>query len=473
MRVKSNLTKIIVFAAALALVCAAFIAFAANDNSGEPANDVPAAASENRVTLQIGNPLMTLNGTQMEIDPGRGTVPVTVSNRTLVPIRAIIESLGGSVDWNEAQQQVTLTYGGNVIKLTIGSQTAYLNEEEHSLDVAPAVINDRTMLPIRFIAEGFQFHVDWKEETQTVEITTSHVTNLEHQTTEETAPVVYMTTKITPEAMVEIYRKLDKQVEGKVAVKLSTGEAGNTHYLDPNLIKDLVQSVNGTIVECNTAYGGSRANTAMHKQVAADHGFTAIADVDIMDENGDISIPVTGGDNLKENFVGAHLANYDSILCLSHFKGHAMGGFGGAIKNMSIGIASSEGKGWIHTAGKSKTDIWGGVQDNFLESMAEATSAVVDYMDGKVVYINVMNHLSVDCDCDGNPAKPEMDDVGILASTDPVALDQACVDIVYSTDRAQSGALIERMESRNGIHTLEQAVKIGLGSRSYRLVDID
>ncbi len=476
MHVKSNITKIVVFVAALALVCAAFISFAANDNSVENANGVPAAASENTVTLQIGNPLMTLNGVSMEIDPGRGTVPVTVSNRTLVPIRAIIESLGGSVDWNEEQQQVTLIYDGDVIKLTIGSQTAYLNEEEQILDVAPAVINDRTMLPIRFVAEGFQFHVDWKEETQTVEITTSNTTqttSLAHQTTEETAPVVYMTTKITPEAMVKIYQKLDKKVEGKVAVKLSTGEAGNTHYLDPNLIKDLVQSVDGTIVECNTAYGGSRASTAMHKQVAADHGFTAIADVDIMDENGDISIPVTGGDNLTENFVGANLANYDSILCLSHFKGHAMGGFGGAIKNMSIGIASSEGKGWIHTAGKSKTDIWGGVQDNFLEAMAEATSAVVDYMDGKVVYINVMNHLSVDCDCDGNPAKPEMDDVGILASTDPVALDQACVDIVYGTDRAQSGALIERMESRNGIHTLEQAVKMGLGSRSYRLVDVD
>ena len=286
-------------------------------------------------------------------------------------------------------------------------------------------------------------------------------------------PVVYMTTEINAESLMAVYEALGASPSGRIAVKLSTGEPGS-NYLRTDLIGDLVMSLDTpTIVECNTAYGGSRSNTAMHYQVAEDHGYTAIADVDIMDENGDISIPVTGGDNLKENFVGAHLANYDSILCLSHFKGHAMGGFGGAIKNMSIGIASSEGKGWIHTAGKSKTDIWGGVQDNFLEAMAEATGAVVDYMDGKVVYINVMNRLSVDCDCDGNPAKPEMDDVGILASTDPVALDQACVDIVYHTDRAQSGALIERMESRNGMHTLEQAVKMGLGSRNYRLVDID
>lgn len=296
---------------------------------------------------------------------------------------------------------------------------------------------------------------------------------LEHQTNEENAPVVYMTTEITPAAMIQLYRQLGKQVEGKVAVKISTGEAGNTHYLDPHLIGELVQSVGGTIVECNTAYGGSRAETAVHMQTAKDHGFTEIANVDIMDENGSISIPVTGGDNLKENFIGANLANYDSILCLSHFKGHAMGGFGGAIKNMSIGIASSKGKAWIHTAGTSLEDIWSGVQDNFLEAMAEAAKSVVEYMDGKVVYINVMNHLSVDCDCDGNPAKPEMDDVGMFASLDPVALDQACVDVVYSTERKQSGALIERMESRNGMHTLEQAEKIGLGSRNYRLVEIE
>ena len=268
-----------------------------------------------------------------------------------------------------------------------------------------------------------------------------------------------------------VYNKLGFKPEGNVAVKLSTGEPPASNYLDPNLIKDLVQSVNGTIVECNTAYGGSRAETAMHKQVAKDHGFTAIADVDIMDENGSMEIPVKNGENITVDYVGKNLANYDSMITLSHFKGHAMGGFGGAVKNMSIG--SSEGKCWIHTAGKSKTSFMGGVQDNFLESMAEATSGVVDYMDGKIVYINVMNKLSIDCDCDGNPAEPDMHDVGILASTDPVALDQACVDIVYNTPREESGTLIARIEDRNGIHTLEYAEKIGLGSRKYNLVNID
>ncbi len=238
----------------------------------------------------------------------------------------------------------------------------------------------------------------------------------------------------------------------------------------------MVQSVNGTIVECNTAYGGSRTETALHKQVAQDHGFTAIADVDIMDENGSIQIPVSDkAENLKYDIVGKNYENYDSMLVLSHFKGHAMGGFGGAIKNISIGIGSSQGKTYIHSGGHSETSWDGGTQDEFLESMAEAAQAVHNNKqnDGGIVYISVMNHLSVDCDCDGNPAEPEMNDVGILASYDPVALDQACVDIVYNTDKSESGALIERIESRNGIHTLEHAEKIGLGSRKYNLVNID
>ena len=231
----------------------------------------------------------------------------------------------------------------------------------------------------------------------------------------------------------------------------------NSNYLRPELIKDLVQGVNGTIVECNTAYGGSRANTAMHYQVAEDHGFTEIAN----------------GTTIHENFVGANLANYDSLISLAHFKGHAMAGFGDAIKNMSIGIASAEGKSWIHSGGESMTSPWGGDQDKFCEAMAEATSGVVDYLDGKVVYINVMNNISIDCDCDGNPAEADMHDVGILASYDPVALDQACIDIVYNTDRSESGTLIDRIESRNGLHTLEHAEAIGLGSRTYNLVSID
>lgn len=281
-----------------------------------------------------------------------------------------------------------------------------------------------------------------------------------------------MTTDISPEGIKKVYEALGRNLTGNVAVKLSTGEAGGSYYLSPDLIKDLVQSVNGTIVECNTAYGGSRANTAMHRQVAEDHGFTAIANVDIMDENGSLSIPVTGGKNLTEDLVGANLEHYDSMMVLSHFKGHSMGGFGGAVKNISIGVGSAEGKLLIHSGGKSRTSWGGASQDAFLESMAEAASAVIDYMgEENMLYINVMNNLSVDCDCDSNPAEPDMHDIGILASLDPVALDQACVDLVYAADDGDS--LIERMESRNGIHTLEHAETIGAGSRSYELISVD
>lgn len=223
-------------------------------------------------------------------------------------------------------------------------------------------------------------------------------------------------------------------------------------------------------MECNTAYGGSRSNTAMHYQVAEDHGYTKIADVDIMDENGSMTLPVTGGSNLTENYVGADFADYDYFVVLSHFKGHAIAGFGGAIKNISIGIASAEGKTNIHTAGQGGS-MWSAAQDPFLESMAEAGKSVVDALDGNILYINVMNRLSVDCDCDSNPAEPDMHDIGILASFDPVAVDQACIDLVYSAEDGQS--LIDRIESRNGLYTLEYAESIGLGSRAYRLESID
>ena len=288
------------------------------------------------------------------------------------------------------------------------------------------------------------------------------------------APAVYFTKDISPAGIMAIYNALGREASGKVAVKLSTGEAGNTHYLSPALIGELVKKVNGTIVECNTAYGGSRSATAMHKQVAEDHGFTKIAAVDIMDEDGDIELPVTGGKHLKFDAVGSHFKNYDFVLVLSHFKGHAMGGFGGAIKNISIGIASSRGKVIIHTAGtKDSGSIWYDKQDDFLESMAEAAKAVSDSLDNgkRIMYISDMNHLSVDCDCDGNPAAPDMHDIGILGSLDPVALDQACVDLVYKAPDGSS--LIKRMESRHGIHTLEHAAEIGFGSREYDLVSID
>lgn len=236
-------------------------------------------------------------------------------------------------------------------------------------------------------------------------------------------PVVYMTQEITPEGLMAVYQALQWEPQGRVAVKLSTGEPPASNYLRPELIAGLVQSLDGTIVECNTAYGGSRAETAMHYQVAEDHGFTAIADFQILDEDGSMTLPVQDGTRLSENYVGAAFDDYDSYLVLSHFKGHSMAGYGGAIKNISIGLGSSEGKAWVHSAGSSRTNPWGGDQDAFLESMAEAGKSVSDYLEDQIVYINVMNRLSVDCDCDGNPAEPDMHDIGILASTDPVALD--------------------------------------------------
>lgn len=288
-------------------------------------------------------------------------------------------------------------------------------------------------------------------------------------------PVVYMTTDISPEGLMSVYKSLGRKLPGKVAVKISTGEPGGENFLSPDLIKGLVQEVNGTLVECNTAYNGKRSNTEEHKKVAEEHGFTAIAPVDILDEEGSISLPFEKGLNIKEDFVGSHFKNYDSYIILSHFKGHRMGGFGGAIKNMSIGIASARGKMWIHTAGltddtKDFSKAFDTPQDKFLESMAEAAGAVISSLGDKIIYISVMNKLSVDCDCSSNPAAPTMKDIGILASLDPVALDQACVDLVYKVHDGHD--LIKRMEDKNGIHTLEHAEKLGLGSRVYELVVI-
>ena len=298
--------------------------------------------------------------------------------------------------------------------------------------------------------------------------------NLEHRVEDEDAPVVYITTDISPEGLVAIYETLGVSPEGNVAIKLHTGEGEDSNHLRPEFINGLVQLVDGTIVECNTAYGGSRASTAMHLQLVEDRGYTAIAPVDIMDAEGGMEIPVTGGTHLETNQVGANLANYDFLIMLSHFKGHQMGGFGGALKNMSIGIASSEGKSLIHTAGASRTGIgFNTPVDSFTESMAEAAKSVSDYMNNgeNVIYINVMNNISIDCDCVAHPAEPDMHDIGIFASLDPVALDQACVDFVYAAP--DGGSVIQRIESRNGTHILEHCEAIGFGSRSYRLVNID
>ena len=287
------------------------------------------------------------------------------------------------------------------------------------------------------------------------------------------ASAVYFTSDISPEGLMAVYEALNWEPTGSVAVKLSTGEPPASNYLDPELIKDLVQSVDGTIVECNTAYGGSRAETAMHYQVAEDHGFTAIAPDDIMDAEGEIVLPLTGGKHLKHDIVGSHYLNYDFTIILSHFKGHAMGGFGGAIKNMSIGIASSNGKRYIHSAGASTTSWGSPEQDDFLESMAEAAKAVADHCGDKILYISVANNLSVDCDCDSSPEDPKMGDIGILASLDPVALDRACTDLVRASEDHGKIHLIERIDSRHGMHTLDHAETIGLGIQKYELIKLD
>lgn len=287
-------------------------------------------------------------------------------------------------------------------------------------------------------------------------------------------PKVYFTREISPDSLIRIYRALGRRASGRVAVKISTGEPGGHNYLQPALIGGLVRMLNGTIVECNTAYGGGRADTESHLRAAADHGFTAIAEVDIMDAEGDVALPVAGGRHLKEDYVGSHYPDYDFTVILSHFKGHMMGGFGGAIKNMAIGIASAAGKAWIHSAGKVRKLDWEKLlpQDDFLESMAEAAKAVADHCGERILYISVANRLSVDCDCDSDPDEPEMADIGILASLDPVALDRACTDLVRASDDPGKAALIERIDSRHGMHTLDYAEELGLGSRYYELKEL-
>ncbi|MDO4191009.1 MAG: DUF362 domain-containing protein [Bacteroidales bacterium] len=302
----------------------------------------------------------------------------------------------------------------------------------------------------------------------------------EDETTDSTAVAnvseVYFIRDINAENLVKIYEALNRSAEGRVAVKISTGEPGGHHYLDPNLIKNLVQMVNGTIVECNTAYPGKRMNTADHLQAAKDHGFTAIANVDIMDAEGEMQIPVEGGKHLQYDIVGNHLQNYDFMVVLSHFKGHAMGGFGGALKNISIGVASTAGKSWIHSAGTTVNpdEMWANLpeQDDFTESMAEAAKAVADHFGDKILYISVLNNLSVDCDCDANPAEPKMADIGIMASLDPVALDQACVDMIFNSDDEGRADLIERINSRKGTHILDHAATIGVGSKTYKVIEL-
>jgi len=290
---------------------------------------------------------------------------------------------------------------------------------------------------------------------------------------------VYFTKDISSEGLIRIFEALNRNLKGKVAVKISTGEPGGHNFLNPNLIKPLVQKLNGTIVECNTAYRGKRFSTQDHWKAIKDHGFMDIAPCDIMDEEGEIRIPLEGGERLHGyDIVGSHIKNYDSMLMLSHFKGHLMGGFGGALKNMSIGVASQNSKAWIHSSGHTAVpdELWNFTsdQDGFLESMAEACKAVMTFFKPEnMAFVSVANNLSIDCDCDSNPHAPEMADIGIFASLDPVALDQCCYDAIINSSDAGKQSLINRMNERHAIHTVEQAEKLGLGNRKYEIVDID
>ena len=289
---------------------------------------------------------------------------------------------------------------------------------------------------------------------------------------------VYFTKEITPESVVKMYEALGVNLPGKVAVKLHSGEQGNQNYIRPEFVRAIVEKVNGTVVECNAAYEGARNSTEKHKKLIENHGWTKYFDVDIMDSEGpDVILEIPNGKILKENFVGKNIEKYDSMLVLSHFKGHPMGGYGGALKQLSIGCASSEGKSWIHSAGQSKDQyaIWNNLpeQNKFLESMADAASSVVKHFGENIVFINVMCNLSVDCDCCAVAENPCMKDIGILASKDPIAIDQACIDLVYNSKDPGRDHFVERVERQNGVHTIEAAAELGFGTREYEIINID
>lgn len=285
---------------------------------------------------------------------------------------------------------------------------------------------------------------------------------------------VYFTKEITKESLVEIYKQLGIQLPGKVAVKLHSGEEGNQNYVKPEFVKDIINYVNGTVVECNTAYEGERNTTEKHQKLMENHGWTKYFDVDIMDAEGpDLELKVENGKILKTNYVGKNLTNYDSMLVLSHFKGHPMGGYGGALKQLSIGCASSYGKSFIHGVGDAKQDMFKVDQDKFLEAMADAASTVHNLFKKNIAYINIMCNMSVDCDCCKVAEDPCMKDIGVLASLDPIAIDQACIDLIYNSNDPGRDHLVERIETRHGIHTIEAAQNLSFGTREYELINID
>lgn len=283
---------------------------------------------------------------------------------------------------------------------------------------------------------------------------------------------VYFTKEITKKSVLKMYEVLNKELSGNVAVKVHSGEAGNQNYIRPEMYQDVINHLNGTVVECNTAYDGERNTTEKHKKLIENHGWNKYYNVDLLDETDEIELDIPEGKIIKKNYIGKNIEKYDSMLVVSHFKGHPMGGYGGALKQLSIGVASSHGKAYIHGAGVEE-DIWTAEHDLFLESMADAAKSVIDYFDGNIAYINIMKNMSVDCDCCAKAEDPCIKDIGILSSTDPVALDQACIDLVYNSNDEGKDHLIERIESRNGIHTIEAASELNIGSRDYELINID
>lgn len=284
---------------------------------------------------------------------------------------------------------------------------------------------------------------------------------------------VYFSRTITPEKVLELYQMSGKALPGKIAIKLHSGEKGNQNFLRPDFWKPVIDYVNGTVVECNTAYEGERNTTEKHKKLLEEHGWNRYFKVDLLDAEGpDLKLKYPKGKVIKENYVGKDIVNYDSMLVLSHFKGHPMGGYGGALKQLSIGVASSYGKAYIHGAGVPE-NIWTSDHDSFLESMADAAGSVVEYFKGNIIYVNVMKNMSVDCDCCAVAEDPCIDDIGILVSTDPIAIDQACIDLVYASNDAGKAHLLERIESRNGIHTIEAAAALGYGSREYEMIEVE
>ena len=284
---------------------------------------------------------------------------------------------------------------------------------------------------------------------------------------------VYFTREITPEAVLRLYKTLGKELTGNIAVKVHSGEKGNQNFLKPDFWKPVIDHVGGTVVECNTAYNGERNTTDKHRRLIEYHGWSKYYPVDLLDAEGpDLELPIPGGKVIQKNFVGKDIVNYDSMLVLSHFKGHPMGGYGGAIKQLSIGVASSYGKAYIHGAGVPE-NIWTADHDSFLESMADAAGSVIEYFKGNMIYVNVMKNMSVDCDCCAKAEDPCIADIGILVSTDPIAIDQACIDLVYASTDPGRPHLLERIESRNGVHTIEAAAELGYGSREYTLVEVE